>query len=256
VIQAVKPFVSSEDIAKGARWSLDISKELEASKYGIICITKSNMSAPWINFEAGALSRAMEENYVTPFLFDLKPSDVEGPLGQFQYVINERGDILKMVAGLNARVDSDHRLDSDLLKRAFDQWWQHLEKALLDLEQDELRGSTAAKQQPRNPADILEEILELTRIQQRLLLSESDGVRHGLDAIRMEMRQLLASQGSTFLGPFGEPSKIQILNRLLNPESPPTNISLLWDSPRKNTGAGETDRAEAESPVRGEEQDK
>ena len=52
VIQSIKPYVSSKDIDKGARWSTDIAKELEDSHFGIICITKSNINAPWINIEA------------------------------------------------------------------------------------------------------------------------------------------------------------------------------------------------------------
>ena len=59
VIQSIKPYVSSKDIDKGARWSTDIAKELEDSYFGIICVTKSNINAPWINFEAGALSKAV-----------------------------------------------------------------------------------------------------------------------------------------------------------------------------------------------------
>jgi len=40
VIQSVDPYVSSEDIDKGARWSTDIAKELEESSYGVLCVTK------------------------------------------------------------------------------------------------------------------------------------------------------------------------------------------------------------------------
>ncbi|EMM7467636.1 TIR domain-containing protein [Klebsiella pneumoniae] len=50
VIQAVEPYVSSEDIDKGTRWSSDIATELDKSSYGIICLTKQNIHAPWINF--------------------------------------------------------------------------------------------------------------------------------------------------------------------------------------------------------------
>ena len=81
VIQSLEPYVSSEDIDKGARWSTDIAKELEKSSYGILCITKDNVDAPWLNFEAGALSKSVEKSRVSPFLFGLKRSDVKpGPL--------------------------------------------------------------------------------------------------------------------------------------------------------------------------------
>lgn len=40
VIQVAEPYVSAEDIDKGTRWATDISKELDDSSYGIICLTK------------------------------------------------------------------------------------------------------------------------------------------------------------------------------------------------------------------------
>ena len=57
VIQLLEPYVSSEDIDKGARWSTDIAAELAGSDWGILCVTKENVQAPWLNFEAGALSK-------------------------------------------------------------------------------------------------------------------------------------------------------------------------------------------------------
>ena len=62
VIQSIEPYVSSEDIDKGARWSTDIASELADSSYGILCVTKDNLHAPWLTFEAGALSKTMDMN--------------------------------------------------------------------------------------------------------------------------------------------------------------------------------------------------
>ena len=75
VIQSLVPYVSSEDIDKGTRWSTDIAKELEDSSFGILCVTKENLTAPWLTFEAGALSKTMDKSFVSPFLFDIKRSD-------------------------------------------------------------------------------------------------------------------------------------------------------------------------------------
>lgn len=72
VIQSIKPYVSSEDIDKGARWSTDIATELENSTFGILCVTKDNINAPWLSFEAGALSKTMDKSFVSPFLFDIR----------------------------------------------------------------------------------------------------------------------------------------------------------------------------------------
>ena len=69
VIQEIVPYVSSEDIDKGARWSTDIANELSDSTFGILCVTRENINEPWLTFEAGALSKSMENAYVSPFPF-------------------------------------------------------------------------------------------------------------------------------------------------------------------------------------------
>jgi hypothetical protein len=78
-----RPFVSSQDIAKGKRGLAVIAETLEATDFGVVLVSKKNQHAPWLNFESGALARALKSPVAT-ILLDLKPSDVTGPIAQFQ----------------------------------------------------------------------------------------------------------------------------------------------------------------------------
>ena len=60
-IQSADVFFSQEDIEKGERWNDKIATELQDSKFGIVCLTSENVNAPWIHFEAGALSKIFGE---------------------------------------------------------------------------------------------------------------------------------------------------------------------------------------------------
>src|SRR5689334_12254492 len=84
VDKQLAPFVSSKDIFAGTRWQAEIIRELEATSFGIVCVTQENQAQPWINFEAGAIAKAVETSRVVPLAVDLKPSDIKPPLGQFQ----------------------------------------------------------------------------------------------------------------------------------------------------------------------------
>jgi len=108
--------VSSEDIDKGARWSTDIASELADSSYGILCVTKENLHAPWLTFEAGALSKTMDKSYVSPFLFDIKRSEVNGPILQFQSTVFEKDDVKKLLMSLN-KAESDEQLTAERLTK-------------------------------------------------------------------------------------------------------------------------------------------
>jgi hypothetical protein len=59
-LQFVKPYFTPVDIEKGTKWVSEISAELSKSHVGIICLTKENLSSPWILFEAGALSKNLD----------------------------------------------------------------------------------------------------------------------------------------------------------------------------------------------------
>lgn len=66
VLQFCEPWLSDRDIAAGDRWSEKIAKELEARNVGIIVLTRDNIRAPWVLFEAGALSKALVTSQVVP----------------------------------------------------------------------------------------------------------------------------------------------------------------------------------------------
>ena len=129
VIQSIEPYVSSEDIDKGARWSTDIAKELENSTFGILCVTKDNLEAPWLSFEAGALSKTMDKAFVSPFLFDIKRSEVNGPILQFQSTIFQKEDLKKLVTTLN-KACGENCIPESRLEKAFEVWFPTLETEL------------------------------------------------------------------------------------------------------------------------------
>src|SRR4029077_10602472 len=117
VIQAVKPFISTGDIDKGKRWSDVLSTELNETAYGILIITPDNFDKPWIHFEAGAISKAVDKAFVSPFLFNIDPLRIVGPLSQFQATVNEPDDILRLLSSINRRLPDDQRLVFGVVNR-------------------------------------------------------------------------------------------------------------------------------------------
>lgn len=101
VLQYVEPWVSDKDISAGERWAQAISGELDASNFGIICITPENLNSEWILFESGALSKSMLDAKVIPLLFGLELSDLSGPLSQFQAQKVEETGVMEVIKAIN-----------------------------------------------------------------------------------------------------------------------------------------------------------
>lgn len=175
VVQSIRPYVSSEDIDKGTRWSTDIAKELAESTFGVLCITQENLHAPWINFEAGALSKTIDKANVSPFLFRMKRSEVQGPLLQFQSTVYEKDDVFKLLVSINNRLAANEQLEDVPLRRSFEVWWPQLEQQLdaIPIEAPEV-PKPATKEPEKLTSAILEELLELARNQQKLLRSPAE----------------------------------------------------------------------------------
>ena len=129
VVQALKPWLSAKDIATGARWSSDVASKLDECRAGILCITPDNIEVPWLLFEAGALSKTIEKTFVCPYLFGLRPSDLKGPLVQFQAAEAKQEDTREMIQTLNGAL-GEHKLQDKQLDKMFDTFWPELERNL------------------------------------------------------------------------------------------------------------------------------
>ena len=64
-----------------------------------------------------------------PLAVDLKPSDVQQPLGQFQAQPATKDGLRAVVTSLNSAL-GEHRLADELLRKAFEVWWPNLDREL------------------------------------------------------------------------------------------------------------------------------
>lgn len=177
VIQSCDPWMSSVDIEAGQRWSAEIESELEASSVGIICVTPENQAEPWLNFEAGAISKKIGKDRlsrVAPYLLNMKNEDLRQPLGQFQSKVADRDGTFELVRMVNGAQEKP--LADPVLKATFDLWWPELEGKLKEI---------AQKAHPLTPKrssdDKIDELLDLARaIARRLDEKEQSPVASGV----------------------------------------------------------------------------
>jgi TIR domain len=129
VIQAVDVFLSSEDIAKGSQWFHELGSVLDESDFGILCLTRDNLAAPWILYEAGAIGKRLGQANVAPLLIGLTVPEVTGPLAQFNATRLEQAEIEKLVMAINDHLKSN-KLSEQKLATAFQTWWPKLDPTL------------------------------------------------------------------------------------------------------------------------------
>jgi hypothetical protein len=163
----IEPFVSSKDIARGDRGFEAITAQLAGSHYGIVCVTPDNRSTPWINYEAGALSREVGQPRLTPLLLlgttvaDLMST----PLTQFQATpADAPEEVLKMIKTINSLCDppaDDNRLDDH-----FERYWPEWEEGLATIGRFAQQATIEDASPPRpSNAEIQDQMLSLLRQQ-------------------------------------------------------------------------------------------
>jgi hypothetical protein len=132
VLPFVDAWVSSEDIPKGTRWGAELAGHLEGTDSGIVCLVPGNVSEPWLNFEAGALSKSVQKARVHPFLLGLGTLELTGPLGQFQATLFAKDDVRKLIKALNSEAGTE-ALPAERVDRGFEVCWPDLEHRLAPL---------------------------------------------------------------------------------------------------------------------------
>ena len=131
VLQYVEPYMSEKDIKLGERWGKSIEENLRCNDFGLVFITPENIDAPWINFEAGALSKSLQSRLV-PILYDTQVTILNnGPLKQFQSSKEvSKESIKQLILDINEFAEETERLKEERLESAFEKWWEDLEENL------------------------------------------------------------------------------------------------------------------------------
>lgn len=196
VLQSIKPYFTPSDIEKGSRWTTDIGKELEMSKVGIFIFTKDNLDSQWMLFEAGAISKTIENSRVCPILFGVDNSDFKGPLTQFQTSTFNKPDIKQLLKTVNSALQ-DQKLEDKVLDEVFEMWWPKLEQRINRiLDQKKVENTSI-----RSDREILEELLEISRINAKNLSARNKGKHIGNynpDELERLVRELINSAILTF----------------------------------------------------------
>jgi hypothetical protein len=162
VINAVDPWMSAKSIESGKLSIQRIGEALETTNFGIICVTPENQHETWLNFEAGALGKAVGGGgaHAIPLLIGFGSfAELGSPLNSLQAHMATKEDVHKIVATLNGALGAAKRSDA-LLDASFEKWWPDLDVVLSKASSE---APAAVAPQAAGTDDILTEILEKVR---------------------------------------------------------------------------------------------
>lgn len=166
IIQSIEVFYSPEDIKKGENWDSRLTEELQDSKYGIVCLTPENVAAPWIHFEAGALSRTLDSR-VSALMINVVTSDIQGPLSRFQATKLEKIDFYKLLESINE--SSDSPIGEKVLQKSFDAIWDKMYENICQIIEENSNKEDNVSPESNERNTVLEEILQLMRKQDAII---------------------------------------------------------------------------------------
>jgi hypothetical protein len=139
-----------------------------------------------MNFEAGALAKTLAGAFVCPYLFQMQPSDLSGPLAQFQAVSANQEGTLKLMHQVNGALDRP--LEHAQLEEVFEMWWPKLDEQLKVIA-NRMKAGQAAPPSRRSAEEVLGEILSTVRA-----LQQTTGDQAKIGLLQLEIGRHLIYQ--------------------------------------------------------------
>ena len=213
VLHYADPWFSTFDIKSGDRWNLEVAKGLQESKFGIICLTRDNLEAPWLLFESGALAKSMEDGRVIPLRLDLEASDITGPLTQFQSERADESGVRRLIQTLNSA--SSTPVSDERVAQVFSLAWERLRERI-----EAIPAPSSTQRKSRPQAEILEELVSGVRSVEMRLREASEDDPFSRRGIRREMDPMLMHMISREVARPGDPIKILMMAGIFREDFP------------------------------------
>lgn len=129
----IKCFISTRDIVGGRRGTAALAEELEKCNYGIFFVDSKNVRAPWLQFEAGAISKMVSDSRVMVLLLDNAVGCLnDTPLSDFQYKLFNKEHVKSIFEEIIDYFEQKESKDSYLkrFEREWDTFYEKAEKIL------------------------------------------------------------------------------------------------------------------------------
>jgi len=108
----------------------ELDKELVECDVAVLLVSRSNLNAPWMLFEAGAIGREMDRAQVIPIGIDLEPSDMGNPLNVFQGTRLTKEGLVHVIAAIHSRAGG--ALSEDECRELVDPIWDQLNESVTE----------------------------------------------------------------------------------------------------------------------------
>ena len=164
VLPYARPWLSSDDIRKGKPWDSELTKQLENTSCSLVCITTRHVAeSPWVNFEAGAVSKYVTQAHVIPLLVNVSRGQISDlPLSRFQCTTFTKTDVARLLRSINEVARTP--ISSSDLQRNLHNTWRHLQA-----EVDELDLTTERDSRDHNEEDYDDDGDDLEEIEESIL---------------------------------------------------------------------------------------
>jgi len=127
VLPGTEVWSSIDDIDKGDIWFTEIIDGLKTCHCGVVCVTRDNLAAPWLNFEAGGMVKGLGKAHVAVIALDMDYDELKQPLSLFNALHLNRVGAWHLVKSFNKL--SERPILDRVLERTFEKFWPDIDGA-------------------------------------------------------------------------------------------------------------------------------